>query len=101
MFTYTTRGTCSRQILFDVDEENRLHNVKFIGGCSGNLQGIAKLVEGRDLDEVQRTLKGIKCKGNTSCPDQLSRAITQYKERMNAHAEQTTEIRNRRRCGSI
>ena len=79
MFTYTTRGTCSRQILFDVDEENRLHNVKFIGGCSGNLQGIAKLVEGRDLDEVQRTLKGIKCKGNTSCPDQLSRAIAQYK----------------------
>ncbi len=90
MFTYTTRGTCSRQILFDVDEENRLHNVKFIGGCSGNLQGIAKLVEGRDLDEVQRTLKGIKCKGNTSCPDQLSRAIAQYKERMNARAEQTT-----------
>ena len=90
MFTYTTRGTCSRQILFDVDEENRLHNVKFIGGFSGNLQGIAKLVEGRDLDEVQRTLKGIKCKGNTSCPDQLSRAIAQYKERMNARAEQTT-----------
>ena len=90
MFTYTTRGTCSRQILFDVDEENRLHNVKFIGGCSGNLQGIAKLVEGRDLDEVQRTLKGIKCKGNTSCPDQLSRAIAQYKERMNARAAQTT-----------
>ena len=90
MFTYTTRGTCSRQILFDVDEENRLHNVKFIGGCSGNLQGIAKLVEGRDLDEVQRTLKGIKCKGNTSCPDQLSRAIAQYKEWMNARAEQTT-----------
>ena len=90
MFTYTTRGTCSRQILFDVDEENRLHNVKFIGGCSGNLQGIAKLVGGRDLDEVQRTLKGIKCKGNTSCPDQLSRAIAQYKERMNARAEQTT-----------
>lgn len=90
MFTYTTRGTCSRQILFDVDEENRLHNVKFIGGCSGNLQGIAKLVEGKDLDEVQRTLKGIKCKGNTSCPDQLSRAIAQYKERMSARAEQTT-----------
>ena len=90
MFTYSTKGTCSRQILFDVDADNKLHNVKFIGGCSGNLQGIAKLVEGRDLDEVQRTLKGIKCKGNTSCPDQLSRAIAQYKERMNARAEQTT-----------
>ncbi len=88
MFTYTTRGTCSRQILFDVDAENRLHNVKFIGGCSGNLQGIARLVEGKDLDEVQKTLRGIKCKGNTSCPDQLSRAIAQYKERMNAKEEQ-------------
>lgn len=90
MVTYSTKGTCSKQIIFDLDEENKIHNVKFIGGCSGNLQGIAKLVEGRDLDEVQRTLKGIKCKGNTSCPDQLSRAIAQYKERMNARAEQTT-----------
>ena len=79
MFTYSTKGTCSRQILFDVDSENRLHNVRFIGGCSGNLQGIARLVEGKTLDEIESLLKGVKCKGSTSCPDQLSRAITNYK----------------------
>lgn len=79
MFTYSTRGTCSRQILFDVDEMGKMHNVRFIGGCSGNLQGIAKLVEGRDIDEVEKALSGIRCKGNTSCPDQLSKAIAEYK----------------------
>ena len=50
MFTYNTKGTCSRQIIFDVDGEHKLHNVKFIGGCGGNLQGIARLVEGKDID---------------------------------------------------
>ena len=80
MFTYATKGTCSRQIIFEVDEENKIHNVKFIGGCSGNLQGVAKLVEGRTLDEVESTLSGIKCRNNTSCPDQLSRAIAEYKK---------------------
>lgn len=53
MFTYSTKGTCSRQILFDVDAENKLHNVRFIGGCGGNLQGIARLVEGKDIDDIQ------------------------------------------------
>ena len=47
MQTYMTKGTCSRQILFDVTEDMKLQNVKFIGGCSGNLQAIAKLVDGR------------------------------------------------------
>ena len=79
MFVYYTSGTCSRQIIFEVDEQNRLHCVKFIGGCSGNLQGVGKLVEGRDIDEVEKTLAGIKCKNNTSCPDQLSKAIAAYK----------------------
>lgn len=81
MFTYSTKGTCSRQIIFDVDEKGNLHNVKFIGGCSGNLQGIAKLVEGRNIDEIQPLLSGIKCRNNTSCPDQLSLAIRDYKEK--------------------
>ena len=81
MFTYSTKGTCSRQILFTVDENGLVHGVRFIGGCSGNLQGIARLVEGRHIDEVQATLAGIKCKGNTSCPDQLSKALAEYKQR--------------------
>ena len=81
MFTYNTKGTCSRQIIFDVDAQNKIHNVKFIGGCGGNLQGIARLVEGKDIDEVAGTLKGIKCRNNTSGPDQLSQAIAAYKEK--------------------
>ena len=79
MFTYSPKGTCSRQILFDVDAENKMHNVRFIGGCGGNLQGIARLVEGKDIDEVAATLAGIRCKAGTSCPDQLSIAIGEYK----------------------
>ena len=80
MFTYSTKGTCSRMITFDVDGENKLRNVRFMNGCSGNLQGIAKLVEGKHIDEVQTLLAGIKCRNNTSCPDQLSKAIGEYKE---------------------
>lgn len=80
MFVYYTSGTCSRQIIFEVDEQNRLHCVKFIGGCSGNLQGVGRLVEGKDMNEVETLLAGIKCKNNTSCPDQLSKAIKAYKK---------------------
>ena len=79
MYTYWTKWTCSKQILFDVDADNKLRNVRFIGGCGGNLQGIARLVEGKDIDEVETLLAGIKCRNNTSCPDQLSKAITEYK----------------------
>ncbi len=79
MFTYSTKGTCSRMITFDVDADDKIHNVRFMNGCSGNLQGIAKLVEGKPLDEIQALLTGIKCRNNTSCPDQLSKAIDEYK----------------------
>ena len=79
MFTYAPKGTCSRQILFNVDADNKLRSVRFIGGCSGNLQGISRLVEGKDIDEIEKLLAGVRCKGNTSCPDQLSQAIMQYK----------------------
>ena len=79
MFVYSTSGTCSRQIIFEV-EDNKLHGVKFIGGCSGNLQGVARLVEGKDIDEVEKLLAGVKCRNNTSCPDQLSKAIAAYKK---------------------
>ena len=80
MYTYQTAGTCSKVIVFEVDKENKLHGVKFIGGCSGNLQGVGRLVEGRTLDEVETLLAGIQCRNNTSCPDQLSKAIAAYKK---------------------
>ena len=79
MQTYLTKGTCSRQILYDVTPDCKVKNVKFIGGCSGNLQGIAKLVEDRPIEDVIATLKGIKCRANTSCPDQLATALAEYK----------------------
>ena len=84
MQTYITKGTCSRQILFDVTTDNKVTNVKFIGGCSGNLQAIARLVDGKDVDEVIATLKGIKCRSNTSCGDQLATALERYKEKLAA-----------------
>ncbi|MBQ8295522.1 MAG: TIGR03905 family TSCPD domain-containing protein [Clostridia bacterium] len=87
MFTYSTKGTCSREILFDVDAENKMHNVRFIGGCSGNLQGIARLVEGKNIDEVETLLRGIRCKGNTSCPDQLSKAVGDFKAKRDAQKD--------------
>ena len=79
MQTYFTNGkTCSRQILFDVTSDDRIKNVKFIGGCSGNLQAIARLVENMPIEQVISTLKGIKCRSNTSCGDQLAQALEKY-----------------------
>ena len=80
MFRYVTSGTCSNAIEFEVDENNKMHSVKFIGGCRGNTQGVAKLCEGRDIDELAALLKGTVCRGGTSCPDQLARAIEAYKK---------------------
>ena len=79
MYEYTTRGTCSTKILFDIYEEDgikRVKNVQFVGGCNGNTKGISKLVEGMRADEVVDMLKGTTCGFKpTSCPDQLARAI--------------------------
>ena len=73
---FKTKGVCSSAISFELDDEKKIHNVKFQGGCSGNTQGVAKLVEGMDAEEVIRRLYGIRCGHRpTSCPDQLSQAI--------------------------
>ncbi|MGN0357386.1 MAG: TIGR03905 family TSCPD domain-containing protein, partial [Blautia sp.] len=74
-------GTCSSAITFDV-KDNKLVSVQFTGGCNGNLQGISKLVEGMDIDEVISRLGGIRCGYKpTSCPDQLATALKTYKEK--------------------
>lgn len=77
---YNTVGTCSRQILVEVNENEIIENVEFYGGCNGNLKGISALVKGKSIDEVISSLKGIDCnfKG-TSCPDQLARALEEIK----------------------
>lgn len=83
MFRYKTTGTCSTQILFDI-EDDTLKSVEFIGGCNGNLQGISKLVEGMKVEDVITRLKGISCGGRpTSCPDQLATALTEALEKEN------------------
>lgn len=79
METFKTTGVCSRTIDFEV-ENGKVKNVKFNGGCRGNTTGVSKLVEGRDIDEVISLLEGIDCRYGTSCPDQLARALKQYKE---------------------
>ncbi len=77
--TYKTQGVCSREIHFDI-ADNKITQVQFVGGCSGNTQGVARLVEGMDVDEAIRRLDGIRCGFKpTSCPDQLARALKQYK----------------------
>uniref|UniRef100_UPI0031017C86 TIGR03905 family TSCPD domain-containing protein n=1 Tax=Eubacterium cellulosolvens TaxID=29322 RepID=UPI0031017C86 len=74
---YRTRGTCSTQIEFDLDDDI-IRNVTFTGGCNGNLKGISRLVEGRPAAEVAELLKGTTCGfKNTSCPDQLARALSE------------------------
>ncbi len=74
-YQYTTSGTCSREILFTI-EDGKLKNVEFIGGCNGNLKGIGSLVEGMDVQDVIARLEGTTCGGKpTSCPDQLATAL--------------------------
>ena len=80
MNIYKTHGTCSKEIRFDV-ENKKVKNVQFIGGCLGNLRAVSKLVEGKDIDEVISLLSGIQCHNNTSCGDQLSLALLEYKEK--------------------
>lgn len=76
-YTYTPSGVCARQISFAV-ENGKLHNVKFVGGCPGNLLAIGKLLEGADARQTAALLAGNDCGGKgTSCADQLARAITQ------------------------
>lgn len=79
MYEYKTKGTCSMAIRFNITEENGrkiVRDVEFIGGCNGNTQGVAKLVEGMYAEEVISRLKGIRCGFKpTSCPDQLAQAI--------------------------
>ena len=74
-YEYKTKGTCSRSILFDI-EDGKVKNVQFIGGCNGNLKGIGALVEGMEVDEVISRVEGIHCgMKSTSCPDQLAQAL--------------------------
>lgn len=74
-YQYRTKGVCSRNIVFDI-VDGTVVNVKFDGGCNGNTQGIARLVEGMPVEEAIRRMEGIRCGfKSTSCPDQLAQAL--------------------------
>ena len=78
--TYVTKGVCSKQIEITIDNDI-ITAIRFVGGCAGNTQGVAALAIGRLVDEVIDRLSGIRCGfKSTSCPDQLSAALRQYKE---------------------
>ena len=79
-YEFKTSGTCSQRIFFEI-EDNKVKNVQFMGGCNGNLKGIGALVEGMDVDLVIDRLEGTTCgMKNTSCPDQLAKALKKAKE---------------------
>lgn len=77
---YTPKGVCSRGLDIEI-ENNKIKSVTFTGGCSGNTSGISRLVEGMDIDDVIHRLDGVRCGfKSTSCPDQLAKALKEYKE---------------------
>lgn len=77
-YTYYPMGVCSQQIDFDLDEQGCLYNVRYIGGCNGNLKAIGKLVDGQAAAQIVKVLKGNDCGGRgTSCADQLACALEQ------------------------
>lgn len=70
------KGVCSRSVAFDIDENHKVTNVSFVGGCHGNLQGVSALCEGMTAEEIISRCKGIRCGfKSTSCPDQLAQAL--------------------------
>lgn len=81
-FSYRPKGVCSQNMDIEI-EDGKVTGLKVMGGCSGNLQGIAKLIEGMEIDEVINRLEGIRCGfKKTSCPDQLAKALRQIKEEL-------------------
>ena len=74
-FTYRPKGVCSQLMEIEI-EDGKLQSLNVIGGCDGNLKGISRLVEGMEVEEVIRRLKGVRCgRKSTSCPDQLAQAL--------------------------
>ncbi len=75
-YTYYPKGVCSKQIDYDIDDDGTIHDLKFVGGCNGNLKAIGRLLEGSDARKAADILRGNYCGSRgTSCADQLSRSI--------------------------
>ena len=78
MFTYKCNGTCSTQIELEI-QDGIITFCKFTRGCKGNTEGLARTVIGQNAEGIAARLEGIECRGNTSCPDQLAKAIRAYR----------------------
>ena len=78
METFIPKNVCSRKINFEI-EDGIIKSCEFVGGCAGNTQGVSNLVVGMKVDDVIKRLSGIQCRFGTSCPDQLSKALQEYK----------------------
>ena len=75
-YSYSPKGVCSIAIDYDLDDDKKIHNLKFTGGCNGNLKAIGRLLEGEDAQKAADILRGNDCKNRgTSCADQLSKAL--------------------------
>lgn len=74
---YRTQGTCSSSIDLEI-ENGIITQCRFTDGCKGNTTGLSRMVIGQNAEDVMHRLRGVPCRGTTSCPDQLSRAIEQY-----------------------
>jgi uncharacterized protein (TIGR03905 family) len=82
--SYKTTDTCCREIIFEINENNIIEEVQFIGGCPGNLLGVKKLVEGEKVEDVINKCSGITCGSkSTSCPDQLSKGLIEFLSQLN------------------
>ncbi len=76
---FQPQGVCCQQMFVDISEDNKINEAMFMGGCSGNLQGIARLIQGMDINDVIKKLEGVDCGGKgTSCPDQLAKGLAHY-----------------------
>lgn len=80
MITFIPKGVCAKKIEFEV-ENDMIKNVKFHGGCMGNLNAISKLIEGMPVDEVIQKFRGNLCRNQTSCTDQLAKALEKFKDK--------------------
>ena len=79
-YRYKPNGVCSTEMIFDIDENDIVKDLKVIGGCNGNLKGISSLIKGMKIDDIIVKLSDIKCGyKDTSCPDQIAKALKEYK----------------------
>ena len=85
-YRYNPNGVCSTEMIFDINEDNIVKDLKVIGGCNGNLKGISSLIKGMKIDDIIVKLSDIKCGyKDTSCPDQIAKALKEYKIKQNSN----------------